>query len=319
MMLKTQGKVALQGLPISIQKLSSYFGYSRSGYYKAVSAQDQREEEKDFVLNLAHRERYLQPRLASDKIFRLIAEELKQHNIKLGRDKLYNLFRDNDMLLKPTRRKTTRTTDSRHGYKRYINLLKDKQIHTPNQVWVCDITYLSIGNSWMYLCLIMDAYSRKIVGWCLHDTLEMVGCMQALKMALRSLPAGFDHRQLIHHSDHGVQYCCHAYRNILKKKDIQISMAAKGDCYENAQAERLNGILKQEYGLGEWIATKAQAKVIVRQSVKLYNTRRPHRALALNIPNEVHSGKVVKVRMHWPKKKFKYIPQVHTAQKDHAI
>ncbi|MBK8653000.1 MAG: transposase [Haliscomenobacter sp.] len=129
----------------------------------------------------------------------------------------------------------------------------------------------------------------------------MVGCMKALDMAMKSLPKGFDHKQLIHHSDHGVQYCCHAYRKKLHRKGIQISMAAVGDCYENAQAERLNGILKQEYGLGGWISQKDHARKLTAQAVELYNTRRPHRA-GLHTPQQVHAGVDAKVKMHWPKK-----------------
>jgi putative transposase len=289
---------------ISIQVLCLYFAYTRSAYYKAKKERGCKVEITDTVLKLAHRERYLQPRLASDKVFRLIGPELQAQSIKLGRDKLYDIFRENGMLLPKRKQKSIRTTDSRHGFYRYTNLLKDKEITGVNQVWVCDITYIRVGRSWMYLCLIMDAYSRKIVGMCLHDTLEMVGCMKALKMALGTLPKGFNHRQLIHHSDHGVQYCCHEYRSILNKDKVQISMAAVGDCYENAQAERLNGILKQEYRLGEWIPNKAQAVKMVAQAVELYNTRRPHRALSLHTPQEVHQGKVtVAVRMGWPKKK----------------
>lgn len=293
-----------RALGISVTAMCVYYVYSRAAYYQAKEEEGRTIDQTDTVLELAHRERCLQPWLASDKVFRLIKPELEVRSIKLGRDKMYDIFRDNGMLLPKRKVKSVRTTDSKHDYRRYTNLLKSSILTAPNQAWVCDITYVRVAESWMYLCLIMDAYSRQIVGHCLHDTLEMVGCMNALKMALRSLPKGFDHKQLIHHSDHGVQYCCGAYRSILKDRKIQISMSAVGDCYENAQAERLNGILKQEYGLGQWIPTKKQTCKMVEQAVQLYNTRRPHRALGLYVPQDIHQGKVsITVRMGWPKKK----------------
>jgi putative transposase len=301
-MLQVGQKMRHQDRGITVKELCVHFGYSRARYYQGQKENRRRMEQADTVLSLAHRERYLQPRLASDKVFRLIKPYLEEQGIKLGRDKLYAIFRDKGLLLETLKRQAPRTTNSGHGFKRYGNILKDKDLTAPNQAWVCDITYLRVQQSWMYLCLIMDAYSRKIVGWHLHNTLEMVGCMKALDMAMKSLPKGFDHKQLIHHSDHGVQYCCHAYRKKLHRKGIQISMAAVGDCYENAQAERLNGILKQEYGLGGWISQKDHARKLTAQAVELYNTRRPHRALGLHTPQQVHAGVDAKVKMHWPKK-----------------
>lgn len=303
-MLVASAKAHVLRMRLSIQMLCSYFGYSRAGYYKAQEEKHRQIEQTDRVLSLVHRERHSQPRLATDKVFRLIQEELVGQSIKMGRDKFYALLREHGMLLE-NKAKGPRTTDSNHSYRRYTNLLTNRDITAPNQVWVCDITYIAVGSSWMYLCLIMDAYSRKIVGSCLHDTLEMIGCRNALKQALATLPKGFDHRQLIHHSDHGVQYCCQAYRSILLKHRMQISMAAVGDCYENAQAERLNGILKQEYALGQRIPAREVAYKMVAQAIRLYNQRRPHRALQMNTPEQIHAGKKAEVRMHWPKKMAK--------------
>jgi len=302
-MVETGQKVKQKAYPIAVKTVVKHFGYSRSSYYKACRAQRQNEEHNEVVLRLVRNERKVQSQLGVDKIYHLIKPKLEARGIKMGRDKLYDLLRDNGLLLKKRKRKGPRTTDSRHEYKRYGNLIKDKEITRPNQVWVCDITYLRVSSSWMYLCLVMDAYSRKIVGWCLHDTLEMIGCRRALKMALGSLPAGFDHKKLIHHSDHGIQYCCKAYRGILLNKGIKISMAAVGDCYENAQAERLNGIMKQEYSLGNWLPNKTKARLATRQGIELYNTRRPHRSLSMAFPAQVHAGKKVDVRMGWAKKR----------------
>lgn len=306
-MLEVGRRMKKEDQRITVKALCTHFGYSRARYYQSQEEERHCQEQTDTVLKLAHRERCLQPKLASDKVFRLIKPEMERQGIKLGRDKLYGIFRENGLLLEKKKRRAPRTTNSEHGYKRYGNILKDKELTAPNQAWVCDITYLRVDQSWMYMCLMMDAYSRKIVGWELHDTLEMVGCMKALEMGLKSLPKGFDYKDLIHHSDHGVQYCCHAYRKKLRGKGIRISMAAVGDCYENAQAERLNGILKQEYGLGGSIGKKDQARKLALQAVELYNTRRPHRALGLYTPEEVHRGEQAKVRRHWPKKR-KLVP-----------
>lgn len=295
-------KMKHQACGITVKQLVDHFGYCRSAYYKACVAKRKQENQNELVLQWVRKERKLQSKLGCEKIYELIKPELIQAGIKMGRDKLYNLMRDNGLLIKRRKWRGPRTTDSRHNFKRYGNLIKNRVISAPNQVWVCDITYLRVGSSWMYLCLVMDAYSRKIVGWQLHDSLEMVGCMKALKMAIRSLPRGFNHTQLVHHSDHGIQYCCKAYRGLLNNKGIKISMAAIGDCYENAQAERLNGIMKQEYGLGDWLPNKSKARLAVKQGVNLYNTRRPHRALGLAFPKQVHEGAAANVRMGWTKK-----------------
>ena len=187
-MLQVGQKMRRQDRGITVKELCVHFGYSRARYYQGQKENRRRMEQADTVLSLAHRERYLQPRLASDKVFRLIKPYLEEQGIKLGRDKLYAIFRDKGLLLETLKRQAPRTTNSGHEFKRYGNILKDKDLRAPNQAWVCDITYLRVQQSWMYLCLIMDAYSRKIVGWHLHNTLEMVGCMKALDMAMKSLP-----------------------------------------------------------------------------------------------------------------------------------
>ena len=265
--------------------------------------QHRQEQADDEILALVHRERSLQARLSGKKVLHLIKAELAGQGIKIGRDRFYALLRNYGLLVNGKRR-SVQTTNSRHGWRRYANLLTDRRIKGPNEVWVCDITYIRTFQGFVYLCLIMDAYSRKIVGWAMHDTLEMEGCLNALKMALRGLPKDIDVSSLIHHSDQGIQYCCKAYTRVLKRRGIQISMASVGNCYENAQAERLNGILKQEYGLGRCINTKAQAKRMTKQAVELYNKRRPHLALQMAFPSQVHEGKAqVEVRMCWSKAK----------------
>lgn len=263
--------------------------------------------DEDRILELVHRERHLQPQLSGKKVFHLIKEELQDLGIKIGRDKFYDLLGRYGLLIKRKPRRVC-TTNSEHAWPRFRNLLPGRPIEGPNQVWVCDITYVRTFQGFVYLCLIMDAYSRKVVGWCMHDSLEMEGCLKALKKAIKELPDQIDMTQLIHHSDQGVQYCCKAYTKVLIKNKIKVSMASKGNCYENAQAERLNGILKQEYGLGQTIKSKAQAKRICKQAIDLYNNRRPHWSLQLATPVQVHQGTVdVKVRMCWSKVNHKSV------------
>lgn len=294
--------VKKSGERISVSTVAAHYGYDRTYYYKYVKQRAKEELESDAALRLVHRERHLQPRLSAKKVHRLIKDELAQEGVKMGRDKLLSLLREKGLLLEK-RKSFTVTTDSKHEFKRYGNLLIDRVISAPNQVYVADITYVSTLEGFMYLCLVMDAYSRKIVGWCLHDTLEMEGCISALKMALSKLTKA-QCKRLIHHSDHGVQYCCNAYRKLLRDHEVRISMSGVGNCYDNAQAERLNGIMKQEYGLGDMLRSKATARELCASGIELYNTRRPHLSLSNCFPEAVHSGAIQpNVRMGWAKKK----------------
>jgi len=179
-----------------------------------------------------------------------------------------------------------RTTYSRHGLRTYPNLLKMSEIDEPNQAWVSDITYIRTNEGFVYLALVTDRYSRKIVGYDVGDNLEATGCMRALKMALKQLPK---RHSLIHHSDRGSQYCCYDYINMLRARKIKISMTEENHCYENSVAERVNGILKHEFYLKETFQKKQQVRVIVKEIVHLYNNRRPHLALNYATPEQIHS------------------------------
>jgi transposase InsO family protein len=187
------------------------------------------------------------------------------------------------------RRCGCRTTQSGHGFRVYANLAQEVVLWRPHQLLVSDITYLRTLEGFLYLALVMDAYSRKIVGHDCSDSLEAEGARRALRMALRQLPAG---AEAMHHSDRGVQYCCGEYIQMLEGAGLAISMTEENHCYENAKAERLNGILKQEYGLGETQATKAGALQLVDQAVGLYNAYRPHTALGYACPSQVHAATV---------------------------
>jgi transposase InsO family protein len=178
-----------------------------------------------------------------------------------------------------------RTTDSRHSLPVFHNLVKGMTLTGPNQAWAGDITYIRTDEGFLYLSLIMDLWSRKIVGYHAGDTLETEGTLRALKMALSNLPPGVSP---VHHSDRGSQYCSHLYVGELQSHSLKISMTEEMHCYENANAERLNGILKQEYGLGFSFRNKKQALEAVEEAVLLYNTRRPHTALKYYTPEQMH-------------------------------
>jgi transposase InsO family protein len=195
-------------------------------------------------------------------------------------------MRDEGLLIK-RKRKYAKTTNSEHGFRTYNNKIKELEIIKPNQVWVSDITYISTREGFMYLALITDLFSRKIVGFDISDSLEAEGCKRALKKALSVVK---ESKGIIHHSDRGIQYCCKAYIKILKSKNMEISMAAKGDCYENAVAERLNGILKGEYDLGMRFLSKKLAVKTTKEAVNLYNNLRLHSSINFKTPQQIYAA-----------------------------
>lgn len=261
-------------------------GMSRQNYYKQRKIRHKRAFEEQTVLALVRRERCIQPRLGTRKLHRLLSEQWSSAGVSIGRDRLFRLLRQHHLLIR-RRRRYARTTDSRHGFPVYPNRFKQAVLTGPNQAWVSDITYLRSRQGFMYLSLVMDAFSRKIVGYNCSDRLESEGALRALSMALNQLPVGAD---MIHHSDQGCQYCSRRYIKRLLSRKIAISMTEENHCYENSRAERLNGILKQEYGLGGVFMRKADVGMAVRQAVQLYNDRRPHVSLGYRLPGEVHAA-----------------------------
>lgn len=261
-------------------------GISRQNYYARRRQRQRREVDGGLVAELVSKERQLQPRIGTRKLQVLLKEELKQAGVKIGRDRLFEELRGRDLLVKRRRAEYPRTTQSRHSLPVFRNLVKERKVRKPNEVWVSDLTYLRTSQGFLYLALLTDSYSRKIVGYHCADTLEAVGCIKALEMALNSLPQG---AKPIHHSDRGCQYCCHDYVDKLCRSGFSISMTETNHAAENALAERINGILKSEYELGSEFRTKEQAKRSVAQAILLYNTRRPHTSLGLQIPEMVHS------------------------------
>jgi len=218
------------------------FNLKRDAYYKYKRRADQRRKVEQQIIHIVKKRRKSLPREGVRKLMKSLNEDFDKQHLKVGRDALFKVLRANNML---TLRKkySCRTTNSYHRFYKYNNLIKDMKVTKPNQVWISDITYIRTLNGFCYLALITDMYSRKIVGYDLSDSLELKGCVRALNKALYKKKIN----GLIHHSDRGIQYCSNVYTQILKRKKINISMTEENHCYENAMAERVNGILKDEF------------------------------------------------------------------------
>lgn len=258
--------------------------YSRSGYYKSLHEQAAVELREDEIIRLVHNIRHYQPKLGGKKLYGLLRTDLDKLEEGIGRDKFFDILRKRELLVK-RRKKYVNTTESWHRFHKYKNKLKQKLLTQANQAYVSDITYLRIRKGFVYLFLQTDAYSRMITGWALSDSLAIEGAIEALKMTIRNCPQT---QGVIHHSDRGIQYCCKEYIQILKKHQMEISMTEENHCYENAIAERVNGILKQEFLLDETFVDKASALKAVKEAIESYNTRRPHWSLNLRTPQQVH-------------------------------
>jgi transposase InsO family protein len=259
---------------------------SRQNYYKVRRVRNRRQVDEHLVVELVKKERCLQPRLGTRKLLHILRDELSAASVRIGRDRLFAVLRHYKMLILRRRGFRPRTTDSRHRFGFYDNLLKEAVLTSSCQAVVSDITYIRTDEGFMYVSLVMDAYSRAIVGYDCSESLAVEGAMGAMRMAIRQLG---DCRGAIHHSDRGLQYCCGEYVRLLKNSGMSISMTQENHCYENASAERLNGILKQEYGLGNCFLRKSDVGGALREAVYLYNWRRPHQSLGYRVPMEVHA------------------------------
>ena len=267
----------------SISKVCACFNLKRGAYYKYLRRYRQRETLASKVIALVGKERDVQPRVGTRKLYQALQASFQAAKIKVGRDTLFDILRENNMLVK-RKRAYAKTTNSYHHFHKYNNLIKELEVTKTNQVWVSDITYIRTVKGFCYLALITDLYSRKIIGYDISDSLELAGCLRALQKALwHAKPAG----GLIHHSDRGVQYCSHMYVNKLKKRGIEISMTEENHCYENAIAERVNGILKDEFYLDQCFFSTIHAKRATKSAIKIYNNKRLHLSLGYKTPNMV--------------------------------
>lgn len=276
---------------ISLSRFCRLFGVTRQAYYQHFWQTEFKTTEETLVIaevrQIRQRHRYLGGR----KLFEMLQPFLQEHRIKLGRDAFFDLLEANNLLVRRSKRKVY-TTQSFHWFRKYPNKTKGLIPTAPNQLWVSDITYWKISCGYVYISLITDAFSRKIVGYNLANTLEAIETTQALEKALNQLqqiPTG-----LIHHSDRGLQYCSAAYVKLLKENQIEISMTENGDPYENALAERVNGILKGEYLEDYNVDNLEQAKRALDFAINLYNTERPHLSCQYKTPEFVHNLRLLK-------------------------
>lgn len=269
---------------VPINQSCTILGYARSSFYKARIIEKEKVEFHSVILEKIYNIRQEMPALGGRKLHFLLRETLLESgHYSLGRDRLFTLLRERNMLIE-RKRKYAITTNSKHPFKIYTNLILGNLIVRKNQAWASDITYIRTKSGFCYVSLITDMFSRKIVGYHASTSLELEGCVKALKMALKT------GQPEIHHSDRGSQYCSHVYTNLVKKSGAKISMAAAGNCYENALAERINGILKHEFNLNATFDNLKQVRKTLQQAVKVYNTKRPNWALKFECPEKVYNA-----------------------------
>ncbi len=270
----------------SITAVCDCFNLKRDAYYKYNRRVKQRKSFEQELLHIVKKRRKSLPREGVRKLMKSLNQEFEKQQLKVGRDTLFNVLRKNQMLTL-RKRYSARTTNSYHRFYKYSNIIKDIEVNRSNQVWVSDITYIRTVKGFCYLALITDMYSRKIVGYDLSDSLELKGCVRALNKAVYQAK---DIKGLIHHSDRGIQYCSNIYTQILKRKKIDISMTEENHCYENALAERVNGILKDEFYLDQTFTNMEHAKRAAKSAIKLYNEIRLHLSLDFKTPNMVYNN-----------------------------
>lgn len=280
-------------------KLCGLFGKTRAAIYDYQRRLHNCELQDEIVLQCVQQIRLKLPRLGTRKLHYKLVPMLKEHNIQIGRDYLFELLDANKLLIRQRKRKIV-TTNSRHWMRKYRNQVKGIVIDRPEQVWVSDITFIRLNNQWAYLSLITDAYSRKIMGFCFRMDMSAQGCLAALQMALNNRQ--YPKQSLIHHSDRGSQYCSSHYIGLLAKNNIAVSMTENGDPYENALAERMNGIIKNEFNLYQSTSCFDDCYEKVRISIKAYNEDRPHGSCNMLTPQQAHQnkGKLIKKWKTYP-------------------
>ena len=299
----------------NMREVCRLFGKSRQAYYQLEKRRTQQYIGDEMMLMYVRGIRVRQPRMGTRKLYWLLKAVMKDNGIKMGRDKFFALLRAHGLLVKPRRRRV-RTTDSNHVYRKYPNLIKAYEPCEPEQIWSSDITYVSMEWGFANVSIVMDQYSKKIMGYHVHATLEAEGTLQALSMALKN--RGHTETRLIHHSDRGIQYCCDEYIGQLKRNGIQISMSAPGNPYENAVSERVNGTIKTEYYLDDYFRNIKQVRKAVREAVFLYNNHRPHASCDFLTPQQAHQ-RHGKLKKRWRKYPPKKQPQIISKETQKAL
>ena len=277
---------------ISLGKFCRLLGLTRQAYYQHFWNQEQLIFEDELIVSEVLKIRKNHRHMGGRKLFELLQPFLLEHQIKMGRDRLFDVLSANYLLVR-RRKKQTITTNSYHRFKRYPNLIRDFIPNAPNELWVSDITYWRIKDYFNYISFITDAYSRKIVGYHLGDSLQTAETIQALEMAISNLSEEEKKSlQLIHHSDRGTQYCSNEYVKLLQSNNIGISMTENGDPLENAIAERVNGIIKEEYLNDYQVDNEREANELLDTVIHLYNNERPHMSIGNLTPNQVHQNNI---------------------------
>ncbi|QNK61674.1 IS3 family transposase [Pedobacter sp. PAMC26386] len=286
---------------LGIKLLCRLFGKTRHAYYDHQWRLQDEGLKDEIVLQHVIDIRKTQKRIGTLKLHFMLHKPLEKHGIKIGRDYLFGLMREHSLHIRQRRRNAV-TTNSRHWIRKYNNLIKELSINHPEQVWVSDITYIHLKKQWGYLSLITDAYSKKIMGWAFRTDLSAQGCIDALEMAISNRK--YPQKDLIHHSDRGSQYCSKGYIDLLTDSKIAVSMTEKGDPYENAIAERVNGILKAEFDLYGSNAGLRETNGRIRESIQTYNHSRPHASCDYLTPEQAHL-KQGELKKRWKPKKYK--------------
>jgi len=276
------------------------FGIDRQVYYRKIRRRSGRQTKAILVIEMIQAIRKSMPRIGARKLYYLLFEKLQA--IKIGRDKFFDILRANHLLVQPKRSYHV-TTNSHHRFRKHRNLILEMEINRPEQVWVSDITYIGKREKPCYLSLVTDAYSKKIVGYYIADNLNAESSMMALKMAVKSRKDKT--LAIIHHSDRGLQYCADEYQKLLSKNNIQCSMTNNGDPYENAVAERINGILKQEFSIDTYHQNLETMQIIVKESIDIYNKLRPHYSNYMLTPEQMHMQNNIQMRTYKTKSSSK--------------
>ena len=283
---------------IGLAELCGWFGITRQAYYQQRSEVFPTVLCEELILQKVRSIRQNHRRIGTRKLYVMLDSFMAEHNIKMGRDALFTLLAANHLLVRKRKRRII-TTNSYHWLRRYPNLIKEFTPTAINQLWVSDITYWKLEGTHVYISFITDAYSHKIVGYQLAKTLEAIESIQALKMALQDLNKE-EAFELIHHSDRGLQYCSKGYVKELNTLNIKISMTQNGDPLENALAERINGIIKEEYLETYQIKTYKEATELLEKVVDLYNMERPHMSISNLTPDKIHSAsEPIKTKRLW--------------------
>lgn len=298
-----------------MEEVCRLFGKSRQAYYQLERRRTRQEIGDEMVLMYVRGIRVSQPRMGTRKLYWLLKAVMRENGIKMGRDKFFTLLRRNGLLVKPRRRRV-RTTDSNHMYRKYPNLIKMYEPCGPEQIWSSDITYVSTEKGFVYVSLVIDQYSKKIMGYHVHETLEAEGPLKALKMALKN--RSYPETRLIHHSDRGIQYCNGEYIGLLDRNGIQISMSAPGNPYENAVSERVNGTIKTEFYLDGYFRNIKQVYTAVREAVFFYNNHRPHASCDYLTPQQAHQQHG-HLKKRWRKYQQKRQPQTVNEETQKAL